>query len=126
MSNYYEVLGVWRDASAGEIDLAAQVMYEHWEGALAENDPAAKDWLEIVHQARATLLDPAARRAYDEELENAPEEEDFYDAGFPWRPYVCTLLAVPVMLSAFIVVLAAIASRSALTSFRAVMQVLRA
>jgi hypothetical protein len=68
-------------------------------------------------RAGAILLDPRSRHAYDEELENEPDDEEaVFSPSFPWRPYVCALLAVPVVLSAFIIVLAVIASRSALTN----------
>ena len=36
--------------------------------------------------------------------------------GFPWRPYLCALLSVPVLLATFILVLAAIANRGDLTN----------
>jgi len=120
VSNYYEILGVWRDASEDDIDLAAQALEDHWRGALALNDPSATDWLQIIHQARRTLTDPETRAAYDRQLEAAAEEEEeaapVLSPGFPWRPYVCAILAVPVLLAAFVLVLAVVANRGSLTS----------
>ena len=120
MSNYYEILGVWRDASEDDIDLAAQALEDHWRGALALNDPSATDWLQIIHQARKTLTDPETRAAYDRQLEAAVEEEEeaepVLSPGFPWRPYVCAILAVPVLLAAFVLVLAVVANGDSLTS----------
>jgi NADH:ubiquinone oxidoreductase subunit K len=123
MSNYYEILGVWRDANEDDIDLAAQALSDHWRGALALNDPAAGDWLQIIEHARKTLIDPEQRAAYDRQLEELPasEEEAVYAAGFPWQPYLCALLAVPVLLAAFILILALIANSASLNdadSFR--------
>jgi hypothetical protein len=123
MSNYYEILGVWRDASREDIELASQRLFEHWQAALALHDPIAPDWLEIVEHARNTLIDPEARAAYDRQLEELPaqETEEIYAAGFPWRPYLCALLAVPAILSAFVLVLAVIANSGSLSdadSFR--------
>ena len=121
MSNYYEILGVWRDASEDDIDLAAQALADHWKGALALNDPRANDWLQIIEQARAALIDPKAREAYDQQLAASAEEEKeeeegpVFSPGFPWRPYICALLAVPVLLAAFVLVLAAIANNAFLT-----------
>ncbi|GEM_PF-1219895 len=121
MSNYYEILGVWRDASFDDIDLAAQAVADHWKGALALNDPRANDWLQIIEQARAALIDPKAREAYDQQLAASAEEEKeeeegpVFSPGFPWRPYICALLAVPVLLAAFVLVLAAIANNAFLT-----------
>lgn len=121
MSNYYEILGVWRDASEDDIDLAATALADHWKGALALNDPLASDWLKIVEQARATLIDPTAREAYDRQLadlaeaEKEDEEGPVFSPGFPWRPYVCALLAVPVLLAAFILILDLIANSNSLT-----------
>ncbi|MGA9762646.1 MAG: DnaJ domain-containing protein [Gaiellaceae bacterium] len=120
MSNYYEILGVWRDASEDDIDLAAQALDDHWRGALALNDPSATDWLQIIHQARKTLTDPEARAAYDRQLDTAVEEEEneapVLSPGFPWRPYVCAILAVPVLLAAFVLVLAVSANSGSLTN----------
>jgi len=120
MSNYYEILGVWRDATEDDIDLAAQTLSDHWRGALALNDPLAGDWLQIIEQARKALIDPKTREAYDRQLDAAAEEEEeeapVFSPGFPWRPYICAILAVPVLLAAFILVLAAIANHASLTS----------
>lgn len=125
MSNYYEILGVWRDASEDDIDLAAQALDDHWRGALALNDPSATDWLQIIHQARKTLTDPETRAAYDRQLDAAAEVEEeaepVLSPGFPWRPYVCAILAVPVLLAAFVLVLAVVANSDSLanaTAFR--------
>lgn len=124
MSNYYEILGVWRDASPQDIELAAQTLSEHWQEALALHDPLASDWLQIVEQARMALLNPETRAVYDEQIA-APEEEaeeiPVVSPGFPWRPYLCALLSVPVLLAGFLLVLAAIANSGNLTdagSFR--------
>ncbi len=123
MSNYYEILGVWRDASEDDIDLAAQALDDHWRGALALNDPSATDWLQIIHQARKTLMDPETRAAYDRQLdavaEEEAEEEPVMSPGFPWRPYTCAILAVPVLLAAFLLVLALIANHANLTDLDA-------
>ena len=119
MSNYYEILGVWRDASEDDIDLAAQALSDHWKGALTLNDPSATDWLQIIHQARKTLIDPETRAAYDRQLDAAAEAEEedepVLSPGFPWRPYICAILAVPVLLAAFVLVLALVANRDSLT-----------
>ncbi len=119
MSNYYEILGVWRDASPDDIDLAAQALSDHWQGALALHDPSAGDWLRIIEQARATLIDPQTRGAYDQQLAASAQEEEeegpVYSPGFPWRPYVCALLSVPALFAALILVLDAIANHASLT-----------
>lgn len=123
MSNYYEILGVWRDASEDDIDLAAQALDDHWRGQLALNDPSATDWLQIIHQARKTLIDPATREAYDRQLdaivEEEAEEDLVFSPGFPWRPYTCAILAVPVLLAAFLLVLAVIANHANMTDLDA-------
>jgi len=120
VSNYYEILGVWRDASEDDIDLAAQALEDHWRGALALHDPSATDWLQIIHQARKTLEDPEARAAYDHQLDAAAEAEEeeapVLSPGFPWRPYICAILAVPVLLAAFVLILALVANKDSLTS----------
>jgi hypothetical protein len=120
VSNYYEILGVWRDASEDDIDLAAQALDDHWRGALALNDPSATDWLQIIHQARKTLTDLETRAAYDKQLDAAAEEQveeaPALSPGFPWRPYLCAILAVPVLLAAFVLVLAVFANSGSLTN----------
>jgi hypothetical protein len=123
VSNYYEILGVWRDSPEDDIDLAAQALSDHWKGAQALNDPSANDWLQIIEQARATLIDPATRTAYDRQLDAAVEEEGeeepVLSPGFPWRPYTCAILAVAVLLAAFLLVLAMVANRANLTDLDA-------
>ena len=120
MSNYYEILGVWRDSSEDDIDLAAQALSDHWRGAQSLNDPSAGDWLQIIEHARATLSDPATRAVYDRQLdasaEEEVEEEPVLSPGFPWRPYTCAILAVAVLLAAFVLVLAMIANHANLTN----------
>jgi hypothetical protein len=119
VSNYYEILGVWRDASQADIELSAQTLFEHWQAALALHDPIASDWLQIIEQARNTLIDPPSREAYDRALAAAAEREEeeapVYSPGFPWRPYLCALLAVPVRLATFVLILAVIANSASLT-----------
>ncbi|MGD0272302.1 MAG: hypothetical protein ABSB96_01000 [Gaiellaceae bacterium] len=116
MSNYYEILGVWRDASSSDIDLASQTLFEHWQAQLALRDPLASDWLQIIEQARSTLLDMDARLAYDRLLAAPVEETPVFAPGFPWRAYLCALLTVPVILAAFVLVLAGIANSAFLTN----------
>jgi hypothetical protein len=120
VSNYYEILGVWRDSSEDDIDLAAQALSDHWRGAQSLNDPSAGDWLQIIEQARTTLSDPATRAVYDRQLdapaEGEVEEEPVLNPGFPWRPYTCAILAVAVLLAAFVLVLAMIANHANLTN----------
>jgi hypothetical protein len=120
VSNYYEILGVWRDSSEDDIDLAAQALSDHWRGAQSLNDPSAGDWLQIIEQARTTLSDPATRAVYDRQLdapaEGEVEEEPVLSPGFPWRPYTCAILAVAVLLAAFVLVLAMIANHANLTN----------
>ncbi|MGD0167380.1 MAG: hypothetical protein ABSC51_08835 [Gaiellaceae bacterium] len=119
MSNYYEILGVWRDASEDDIDLAAQAVSDHWKGALALNDPLAADWLKIIEQACSTLIDPASREIYDRQLADQAEQAEeplVYSPGFPWRPYLCALIAVPTVLAAFLLILAVFANSASLTN----------
>ena len=68
LSNYYEILGVWRDASSGEIEQAAQTANRRYQDALAFGDPHAEEWLQIVKQARETLLEPEARRVDEDSV----------------------------------------------------------
>jgi hypothetical protein len=44
------------------------------------------------------------------------EEEPVLSPGFPWRPYTCAILAVAVLLAAFVLVLAMIANHANLTN----------
>ena len=67
----YEILGVPRDASASDIDLA----YESRRKAVEESggtDPAEKTFLREAHQV---LRDPKRRAAYDATLTSADERE---------------------------------------------------
>jgi hypothetical protein len=133
VGSYYELLGVWRDASPAEIELAAETLTSRFEDARAQGDPHAAEWLEIVEEARATLSDHERRLEYDRKLavgespvETVSEERDAggvreeiavpveVESHLPWRPYLCSFLGVPVVLSVFVLLLAVVAYPSAL------------
>jgi hypothetical protein len=133
LSNYYEILGVWRDASSGEIELAAQALSRRCQDALEEGDPEAAERLRVVEEARAVLLNAETRQLYDRQLLSAPgpvrsvgespalprtpEMSPARVAGSSsWQPYLCVLLSVPVVLSALVVVIVSLLRFQNLTS----------
>lgn len=72
MDDYYDILGVARNAPYAEIDRALRDQLRRWQQRTASADLArrqeAERRLRQLAQARATLLDAAARRRYDRAL----------------------------------------------------------
>jgi curved DNA-binding protein CbpA len=74
VDNHYDILGVWRDASADEIEQRYQSLRNRLEDEL-EFDEGVTARLRAVETARAVLIEPAQRAAYDELLK-APDPPD--------------------------------------------------
>lgn len=70
--NYYEILEISQDASAGCVRLAIRRQRRTWVKRLqvpgAERRREAEDRMALIEAAEATLLDPQARRAFDARL----------------------------------------------------------
>lgn len=69
MSNYYEILQIFPSASASELDVACDTLYNKWRGLVNHQDPAvaaqANAALRTVETIRAILTDPDKRAVYD-------------------------------------------------------------
>jgi len=62
--DYYEVLGVRRDASDAEVKKAFRKLAQQWHPDV-NKDPAADDQFREINEAYQVLSDPQRRRAYD-------------------------------------------------------------
>jgi hypothetical protein len=67
--NYYEILGVSRNASDGEIKRAYRKLAITYHPD-KNKDPAAQDTFVAINQAYEVVGDPVQRKAYDMRLEN--------------------------------------------------------
>jgi hypothetical protein len=125
-SNYYEILGIWRDASPGEIEMAAQALLSRYRDALEEGEPDAAERLRAVEDACGTLLNAEARQLYDRRLLAGEEEPAEKRASrvtdvsamrsSSWQPYLCVLLSIPVVLSALAAIIVSLLRIENLTS----------
>lgn len=64
--DYYEVLGVSRDASQDEIKRAFRVLARQWHPDANHDDPSAEERFREIAEAYEVLSDPDRRRRYDQ------------------------------------------------------------
>lgn len=64
--NYYEILGIEKDANEEEIKLAYRRLAKKYHPDLNKTDPKAKDKFIKIKEAYDTLIDPVRRRIYDQ------------------------------------------------------------
>ncbi|MGG4221415.1 DnaJ domain-containing protein [Paenibacillus jamilae] len=68
MTNYYELLGVGRDASEAEIKQAYRKLAKKYHPDTNQGSEEATRKFKLIHEAYNTLRDEALRQAYDAEL----------------------------------------------------------
>ncbi|WP_149093733.1 J domain-containing protein [Paenibacillus terrae] len=68
MTNYYELLGVSRDASETEIKQAYRKLAKKYHPDTNQGSEEATRKFKLIHEAYNTLRDEALRQAYDAEL----------------------------------------------------------
>ena len=65
MSNYYDVLGVAKDATEKEIRQAYRRLARQYHPDVNKNDPTAEDRFKEVNEAYGVLSDEDSRKKYD-------------------------------------------------------------
>ena len=81
MSNYYEVLGVSKDASDKEIRQAFRRLARQYHPDVNKNDAAAGDKFKDINEAYSVLSDEDARKKYDRYGDNWKHADQFTQAG---------------------------------------------
>lgn len=75
--DYYQVLGVDRNASQEDIKKAFRKLARKYHPDLNPNDPTAKDKFQAVNEANEVLSDPDKRKKYDEYGEQWKHADEF-------------------------------------------------
>lgn len=70
MANYYEILGVDKNATQSEIKSAYRKLVKQYHPDLHPNDESAAAKFKEINEANETLSDPEKRRQYDYQLEH--------------------------------------------------------
>ena len=70
MANYYEILGVSKDATQDQIKSQYRKLARQYHPDLHPGDEAAAQKFKEINEANETLSDPEKRKKYDFELEN--------------------------------------------------------
>ena len=76
--NYYEILGVEKDATDEEIKLAYRKLAKKYHPDVNKTDPKTKEKFIEIKEAYDVLIDPVQRRIYDQAGYN-PRNVDFSD-----------------------------------------------
>ena len=83
MSNYYEVLGVAKDASEKDIRQAYRRLARQYHPDVNKNDAAAEDKFKEINEAYGVLSDEDSRKKYDRYGENWRQADKHDQAGAP-------------------------------------------
>ncbi len=81
MSNYYELLGVGKDASEKEIRQAYRRLARQYHPDVNKNDAAAEDRFKEINEAYGVLSDEDSRRKYDRYGDNWKKADQYTRAG---------------------------------------------
>lgn len=71
MKNYYEILGVKKDASTEEIKKAYRKLARKYHPDVNPGDKEAEEKFKQINEAYNNLIDESKRKAYDEKYDNS-------------------------------------------------------
>ena len=83
MSNYYEVLGVSKDATEKDIKQAYRRLARQYHPDVNKNDAEAEEKFKEINEAYGVLSDEDSRKKYDRYGDNWKHADQFDQAGSP-------------------------------------------
>ena len=101
MSNYYDLLGVAKDASEKEIRQAYRRLARQYHPDVNKNDDAAEEKFKQINEAYSVLSDEESRPKYDRYGDKWRQASEYNQAGPPAGGYRWTVSDGDDMFSAF-------------------------
>lgn len=87
MKDYYEILGIKKEADEQEIKKAFRTLAKKYHPDVNQNNTEAEEKFKEINDAYSVLIDPQKRKAYDSGTMDANGNTHHYDPNGPFGPF---------------------------------------